>query len=228
MVDLEKGRPAKYIRQTKTSNSPEPLTVDRWKEFINNHKGPGKEQAIELWHFLLEKGKISGGGWVLYLDILEHMKIKFSMSNPRVDNLMKEMVKWHIVKKQKTIVPSEPTPNKNRVFYKICGDAITPVFTHLGMVNDYPRLYRENIELTNKLNFAISFIGIHELSEEYNAEMEKQKVSNERWKNMSRDEIVRKIRNETSEDHQDYKTRLEHDRIFYLQRDLEKLNGEKK
>src|SRR5208337_1602689 len=134
-----KGRPAKYIRQKKLCNPPKPLTEDRWKAFLDNqNKGPGKEQSIELWHFLLETGKVSEGGWILYLDIVNHMKNKFSMSRSRVNNLMIPMEKWHIVKKQIKIVPSEKTTNKNRLFYRICGDAVTPVFTSEGMAKDYP------------------------------------------------------------------------------------------
>jgi hypothetical protein len=45
---------------------------------------------------------------------------------------------------------------------------------------------------------------------------------------MSRDEINRKIRNESPEEYQDYKIKLEHDRKCYLKCDLEKMREEKK
>ena len=221
------GRLPKFIKKKILGKPSKPLTDDRWKEFLGNQNGPGKEQSLELWHFLLEKEKASEYGGVIYLDILDHMKNKFSMSRSRVDTLMREMNKWHIVKKQIRKIPSEKTINKNRIFYQICGDAWTPVFTSEGMVKDYPRLYRENIVLKNKLEYAKCLLEIHGLIEEYDAEMKRRNEVNEQWKHMSRDEINRKIRNESPEKYQDYKTKLEHDRKYYLKCDLEKMKEEK-
>ncbi len=222
------GRLPKFIKKKKIGKPSKPLTDDRWKEFLDNQNGPGKEQSLELWHFLLEKEKASDCGWVIYLDILNHMKDKFSMSRSRVDTLMREMEKWRIVKKQIKKVPSEKTINKNRTFFQVCGDAWTPVFTSEGMAKDYQRVYRENIVLKNNLEFAKCILEQHGLIEEYEAEMERRKEVNEQWTHMSRDEINRKIRNESPEEYQNYKKKLEKDRKYYLNRDLEKMKEEKR
>jgi hypothetical protein len=225
MVELEKGRPAKYIRQKKICNPPKPLTEDRWKAFLNNqNKGPGKKQSIGLWLFLLEPRNASIDGGILYLDILDHMKRKFSMSRSRVDTLIGHMEKWQLVKKQIKIVSSEKTVNKNRIFYQICGNAVTPIYTQEGTARDYPRLTRENRELKNDLEFAICFIETQGLSDEYDDEVKKRKLHREKWKNKTRDEINREIRNMTPEEYQEYILNLEHDRKFYFQRDLEKMS----
>ena len=218
------GRLPKFIKQKKIAKPLKSLTEDRWKAFLNTHKGPGKKQSIGLWLFLLEPRNASKEVGILYLDILNHMKDKFSMSRSRVDTLMGHMEKWHLVKKQIRIVPTEKTTNKNRVFYQVCGEAITPVFTEKGTAKDYPRLLRENRELKNNLEFAINLLEQNDLIEEYDIEMKRRKVLKEQWKSISRNEILRKIRNETPEEFQNYKINLEQDRKFYLRRDLEKLS----
>jgi DNA-binding transcriptional regulator GbsR (MarR family) len=227
MVELNRGRPAKYIRQKKISNPPEPLFEDRWKVFLDTLKGPGKGQSKELLQFLSEKEKVSQGKGILYLEILTHMKRQFSISRSRVDTLMKELEKWQIVKKKKIIIPSKNTTNKYRIFYQICGIAVTPVITSERMAKDYPRLRRENSELKNNLDLAKSILESHDLIEEYNSEMEKRKVSKEKKRHQTREERIGKITHQTPEEVQKRDIDLENARKTIFIADLDNLRSEK-
>ncbi len=217
-------RPPKFLaKKASHDNQLKPLTKERWEFFLDDlTKGPGKGQAKEVIKFLLAKEKEFEGGWIPYDVVLDHITILFSISRQRLDQLMKEMLNYQIIKKTVKVVPSNNTPNQKRIFYQCCGSAVTPFFTPKGMIKDYPRLYHENIVLKNNLEFAKCLLEQHDLTEEYDAEMERRKAAKEQWKHMSRDEINAKIRNMTLEEYQEYKVKLESARKFYLKRDIEK------
>jgi hypothetical protein len=230
------------------------LTKDRLEFFLDSRNG-AKDQCLELLHIILLEENDYNDGWVPFQIIKKHMDKTFRKKNPYWENLddgrkihrqktgeggatipkipeghlkrlLDGMIDLRIVKRKKETDPSLKSPNKDRIFYQCSGDAITPIFTPLGMVKDYPRLYRENIQIKNDLEFAICFIEVHGLSDEYDAEVKKRKLHREKWKNKTRAEINREIRNMTPEEYQEYLLKLEYDRKFYLRRDVEKIKKE--
>lgn len=233
-----------------------PLTEERLKFFLDSRKG-AKDQCLEILHIILQKENQYNDGWVPFQDIKEHMDKKFTKEDPvweklsdgrkvhlqkkrkrelkipkipreHLTRLLEDMEDLNIVKKKKEKDTSLKTPNKDRIFYKCRGDAITPIFTRIGMAQDYPRLYRKNIELSNNLGLALCILDEHGLIEEYNAKIEERKVISEKRKHQTRDEILSEITNMTLEEVQERNSKIDRGRKHYLSKDLKKLKEEKK
>jgi hypothetical protein len=234
-------------------DAPIPLIEERLNLFLKPRKG-ARDQCLEIISIILQKENEYPEGRVPFVEIKKHMDMKFTKKNswnnlsdaelerlqkkgmksipkiPRghLSRLLDDMERFHIVKKWSNTDPTLKSPNKNRVYYQCCGEAITPVFNPKGTSRDYPRLYDENIVLKNSLEYALCLLNeVPELIEKYEVEMERRKALKEQWKHLGRDEVNRKIRNMTPEEFQEYKKRLEHDRKFYLSRDVEKMRTEK-
>jgi len=238
-------------------NPSKPHTETRLKLFFESRKGQGKDQFIELLHFILKNENEYEDGWVPFQIIKNHMDNTFTKENPIWDSLsdskrvnmqesgkggptipgkhqpalirlLDNMKKFHLVDKKKEKDPSLKTPNQERTFYKSCGSAITDALTPIGLEKEYRRLYRAKAELSNNLGLALSIIDENGLREEYDARIEKRKAINEKRKLQTHDEVFGEITNMTPEEVQERKLKNESARKIYLAKDLEELKEERK
>ena len=220
------GRKAKFLvkkGQLTPLRESKPLRIELYKMYLEARIGKGREELPTILKFIIERGKESPDGWVPYPEILTHMKEeKFDLSRSRMNQIMINLEKHRITIRQK---------RKNLVFYKISGEALTPVLTDYGVRIEYLRLKRANNELSNKLVIAESILSEHDLMDNYESELQRIHDENERKKarrrRMSKDEILRDILQLTPDEMTIRNKSIESSQAVILLDDLKKLKQTK-
>jgi hypothetical protein len=162
-------RPPKYI--TKKQTPPKESTEPGWLLFLESRKESGQKQFLRVLSILLEKENDYDDGWVPISVIEGCVKTECPMSRSRLDHLLNDMEKYHIVNNKTGKVSSASTPNQNRTFYRYNPLALCKTYTKEGIKKDHSRLFRENLDLSIKLVFAETVLHRHGLLQEYQDEL---------------------------------------------------------
>jgi hypothetical protein len=219
-------RPPKHLHTKKHPEKPsKPVKEERWKKFIDTRKGKGKEESLELLRFILEKEEEYDGKGVPYVVIVEHMKQKFRISRSRLNQLMEDLEAEGIVTRNVERDSSQDTSNKNRLYYKCSGQAITDVLTVNGLKKEVYRLYKNNVELSNRLNLAIRILDKHDNLEEYEDALKQRDLELQQRRSQTRVDVISKLLNMTPEEYKQRANSIERSRKAYLRRDLEKMKN---
>jgi len=163
----------RFIRISKVETTKkDQFTEYGWLLFLDSRKGEGRKQFLEIQSILLERESVNGG-WVSYSVIEEEVKKRCSISKTQLNRLLTDMVKHHIVIKEKKKDPSVSSINKIRNFFRYNPWATVRTLTEEGFKKEYSRLFSQNIDFAHKLMHATSVLNRHGLLNEYHDSLKK-------------------------------------------------------